>query len=289
MQKNNLLGIGFKLINCLLFPVMSLVILHCSETVPIWQVIFSQTLSGSLITLVVLFLTKTSIPLIINRNDFLLYLGRSLSNLFAMYLWINALGKLGINEATALGYTGPLWVFLMARYIIGEKFNSSILFLIFINMVGMVIILEPKFADMPWEGVAGAMGSILLWSIYEIICKKQTVTQHYILQSFYFLVISTVILAPFVIFKWQAVNFEQVLWLTSTGLIGVANITAIFMAFSLAPLMLLAPFSYTRLVFTVILTAIILKTTPNIQTFIGAAIIMGANLYITYNVKKKEI
>lgn len=289
MQKNNLLGIGFKLINCLLFPVMSLVILHCSETVPIWQVIFSQTLSGSLITLVILFFTKTSIPLTMNRNDFLLYLGRAVSNLFAMFLWINALGKLGINEATALGYTGPLWVFLMARYIIGEKFNSSILALIFINMLGMVIILEPKFADMPWEGVVGAMSSILLWSIYEIICKKQTVTQHYILQSFYFLVISTIILAPFVIFKWQAVNFEQVLWLTSTGLIGVANITAIFMAFSLAPLMLLAPFSYTRLVFTVILTAIILETTPNIQTFIGAAIIMGANLYITYNVKKKEI
>lgn len=289
MNRNNFVGIGFKLLNCLLFPIMSLVILHCTKFAPIWQVIFAQTLFGSIISLIILFFTKTSIPLKMNKKDFLLYLGRALSNLFAMFLWIEALGKLGINEATALGYTGPLWVFLMARYIIGEEFNSRILFLIAINMIGMLIILEPKFANMPWEGIAGALGSIFLWAIYEVICKKQTVNQHYILQSFYFLILSTIILAPFVIGKWQMVDFEQTLWLASTGLIGVANITAIFMAYSLAPLMLLSPFSYTRLVFTVGLTAIIYNTSPNIQTFIGAAIIMGANLYMTYNLKKKEI
>lgn len=89
--------------------------------------------------------------------------------------------------------------------------------------------------------------------------------------------------------KWQTIDLTQTLWLASTGLIGVANITAIFMAYSLAPLMLLAPFSYTRLVFTVILTGIIYQVVPNIQTFIGAAVIMSANLYMTYHIKKKEI
>lgn len=289
MNRNNFIGIGYKLLNCLLFPIMSLVILHCTETVPIWQVIFAQVLFGSIISLIILIATKTKIPFTMNKKDFLLYLGRALSNLFAMFLWIEALSKLGINEATALGYTGPLWVFLMARYVLKEEFNAHILILIAINMVGMLIILEPKFVSMPWEGVAGALGSIFLWAIYEVICKKQTVNQHYILQSFYFLMLSTVILAPFVIGKWQAVDLEQTLWLASTGLIGVANITAIFMAYSLAPLTLLSPFSYTRLVFTVCLTAVIYKIAPNIQTFIGAAIIMGANLYMTYHLKKKEI
>lgn len=289
INKQYLMGVGYKLLNCLLFPIMSLVILYCTKTLPIWQVIFAQTLFGSIISFIILLITKTSIPLTMSKKDFLLYLGRALSNLFAMFLWIEALGKLGINEATALGYTGPLWVFLMARYIIGEKFKSHILILIAVNMLGMLIILEPKFANMPWEGIAGALGSILLWAIYEVICKKQTLNQHYILQSFYFLVLSTVILAPFVVTQWQSVNFEQTLWLASTGLIGVANITAIFMAYSLAPLMFLAPFSYTRLVFTIAITAAIYKIAPNIQTFIGAAIIMSANLYMTYKLNKKEI
>ncbi|MGB4191987.1 MAG: DMT family transporter [Rickettsiales bacterium] len=289
INKNYLLGIGFKLLNCLLFPVMSIVMLECTKTMPLPMVLIAQTFFGAIISLIYLIITKKSISLNMEKKDFLLYVGRALSNMIAMAMWMFSLSKLGVNEATALGYTGPLWVFLMARYIIGEKFRTYILALIAINMIGMYIILEPKFSDLPLEGIAGALGSILLWAIYEVICKKQTANQHYMLQSFYFMTLSTIMLIPFAVTSLQIIDFSQVALLFSVAVIAVANITVIFLAYSLAPLMLLAPFSYTRLVFTVILTAVIYGTMPNIQTFIGAAIIMTANLYMTYYFRKKEI
>lgn len=149
MKQDYLIGIGFKLLNCLLFPVMSLVMLHCAKSMELIQVMFGQTILGTIISLIYLLVTKKQIPLTMPRKDLMLYFGRAVTNLVAMIMWILALGKLGINEATALGYTGPLWVFLMAQYIIGEKFNPKILILIAVNMVGMLIILQPKYMDMP--------------------------------------------------------------------------------------------------------------------------------------------
>lgn len=289
MKKDYFVGISFKLLNCFLFPVMSLVMLKCTETMNLHLVLFSQTFFGMIISLIYLKMTKKAIPLTMPRKDFLLYVGRAVTNLMAMVLWLFALTKLGINEATALGYTGPLWVFLMAQYIIGEKFNSRILTLIAVNMVGMLIILQPKYMNLPWEGVLAALGSIMLWAVYEVICKKQTYNQHYMLQSFYFLSLSSLMLAPFAFNSFNVVSFTELGLLISIGAIAVANITAIFLAYSRAPLMLLSPFSYTRLVFTVILTSLLYNAPANISTFIGAGIIMLANGYMTYNIKKQEL
>jgi drug/metabolite transporter (DMT)-like permease len=288
MNREYLIAIGFKLLNCLLFPVMSLVMLQCIKTIPLMQVFFIQMFLGSIISYLYLQITKQNISLKMDKKDYLLYLARAIANYLAIYLWIFSLAKLGLNEATALGYTGPLWVFLMARYIIGEKFSMKVFFLIAINILGMLIILEPKYVDISWQGAASALGAILLWSIYEIICKKQTSNQHYMLQTFYFMSISTMIMAPLAISNWQAINLQEASMLLLIALIAVTNITVIFIAYSFAPITLLSPFSYARLLFTVFLTAWIQYIVPNNQIFIGAAIIMFANIYFTYNVNFKR-
>jgi len=289
MQKNYLIGVSFKLLNCLLFPVMSFVMLGVAATVPVMEVFFIQAFLGAIISLVYLLLIRHKIPLTMSKKDFMLYIWRALANFVAIYLWIYSLGELGINEATALGYTGPLWVILMARYIIGEKlFNIRILGLLVINIIGMLIILQPKFLDLTWQGVGSALGTILLWSIYEVICKKQTSNQHYMLQSFYFMIVSSVIMLPFALQDWQEINLLQGGLISLTALIAVTNITVIFTAFSFAPLTILAPFSYARLIFTVLLTNWLYFITPDKNLFIGAAMILVANIYLAYNLKKNN-
>jgi len=46
--------------------------------------------------------------------------------------------------------------------------------------------------------------------------------------------------------------------------LGVANVTSIFLAYSFAPMMVVSPFSYARLIFTAILTAVINHAMPSI-------------------------
>ncbi len=289
MNKNYFIGIGFKLLNCLIFPTMSLLMVVSVSLVPIMQVFFLQVFLGAIFSFLFLFVIDAQPSFSMSRRDLFLYLGRSITNLLAMKLWIFALTTTGMNEATALGYTGPLWVFLMARYIIGEKFGFSILGLIFINIIGMLIIIQPKYVDLHWQGIAASLGAILLWSLYEIICKIQTSTQHYMQQTFYFMAISAIIVAPFAYNSWKSLNIQESNMMIVLALLAVANITAIFIAYSHAPITLLSPFSYARLIFTVILTSSLYNIIPAPHTFIGAAVIFLSNGYFIYKINKKSL
>jgi drug/metabolite transporter (DMT)-like permease len=207
-----------------------------------------------------------------------------------MLLWIFAIKHIGINEATALSYTGPFWVFLAARYVIGETFNLESLIATCINMVGVLIILRPNLEDLSFVGIGASVTSILLWVLYETICKKQTSSQHYMLQTFYVFLMAAIITAPFALQKWQPISLETFSVISLLSALSVLNVTSIFIAYLFAPMMIISPFSYARLVFTAILTNLVYHTSPHIEVFIGAAIILIANCWFTYySIRNKKI
>ena len=53
-------------------------------------------------------------------------------------------------------------------------------------------------------------------------------------------------------------------------------------------MMVVSPFSYARLIFTAILTTVIYHTVPHIEVFIGAAIILIANILFAYFASKSK-
>jgi drug/metabolite transporter (DMT)-like permease len=153
-------------------------------------------------------------------------------------------------------------------------------------MLGVLVILQPGLDDITWQGVGASLGSILLWVIYEVICKKQTTTEHYMLQSFYVLVIGVIIMLPFALIQWQPTNSRDWVALSLLAALGLTNITAIFIAYLFAPMMVISPFSYARLVFTALLTAWAHNVIPHINVFIGSMIILIVNFYFAYINKK---
>lgn len=287
MNINYLIGILFKTLNCLLFPTLSLLIIKTTSNLPIIQVFFIQVFLGSLISFLYLKFIKHPIDFYLTKKEIFLYLLRAITNLIAMYLWIFSLQHIAINEATALGYTGPLWVFLMAKYILKEKDKKGTIFLILVNLIGVFIILQPHYDNINIIGVASSIGAILLWSVYEVICRKQTSSQHYMLQTFYFMGISSIISLPIVVNSFQMIQIEELYALIVIALLAVTNITVIFIAYSFAPLTLLAPFSYLRLIFTVILSGFVYNSFPHQNVFIGTAIIMLANIFFLYVINNK--
>jgi len=286
MKQNYSIGIGFKLLNCLLFSTITLVIVHCASFMPVAQVLFARVSLGAVLCLIYLAAIKQKIPLSMPMKDFGFYFARAAISFIAMQMWVFAIKYIGINEATALSYTGPFWVFLAARYLIGEMFNWKSLAAICINMVGVLIILHPSLEDLSFVGVGASIGSILLWVLYETICKKQTSTQHYMLQTFYVCAIATIIIAPFAFSQWQAIDYQTWGILLLLAALGVLNVTSIFIAYSFAPMMIISPFSYARLVFTAILTSWLYQTMPHTEVFIGSAIILAANCGFTHYSKK---
>ena len=289
MKQNNLVGISFKLLNCLLFSTLSLVIIHCVATMPITQVLFARVALGVIICLIYLKIIGQEIHFNFSRRDLFFYVIRAAITFVAMKLWVFAMQHIGITEATALSYTGPFWVFMAARYLIGEAFSWSSLIAIIANMLGVFIVLQPKLEILTWQGVGASLASILLWVLYETICKKQTSNQHYMLQTFYVSLFGSIIMAPFAFYEWQPVNMETLGVFVLLAALGVANITSIFVAYSFASMMAISPFSYARLVFTALLTVWLNHVIPSSNVFIGSVIIFVVNSYLAYKMRVAKV
>ncbi len=287
MKQNNLIGISFKLLNCLLFPTLSLVIIHCVATMPITQVLFARVTLGVIICAIYLKIIGQKIHFNLSRKDYFFYIIRASITFVAMKFWVLAMQRVGVTEATALSYTGPFWIFIAARYLIGEAFSWSSLIAIIANMIGVIIVLQPKLEILSWQGVGASLASLLLWVLYETICKKQTSNQHYMLQTFYVSLFGSIIMAPFAFYEWQPINLETLGVFTLLAALGVANITSIFIAYSFAPMMAISPFSYARLIFTALLTAWLYHANLSANVFIGSAIILGVNSYFAYQINTK--
>lgn len=282
MNKSNFLGIFFKLINCIIFPTMSILLIKAVNVLSQYQVFFIQVAIGTIISFFALMLMRVPFQKLKDTRDYLLYLARAASNLIAINLWIYSLLNLGINEATAISYSGPLWIILIARFFFKEKLSPNILILLAFNIVGMFIIINPKLNDVNILSAISALGAIIFWSIYEVICKIQTSNQHYLQQTFYFMLTSSILLLPLVAMDWETIPINIYPHLFLASALAVVNITVIFLAYSFAPMILLAPFSYMRLIFTAILSFIFFGQTFQIELFIGSAIILTANLLFIF-------
>ena len=285
MNKSNLLGIFFKLINCIVFPTMSILLIKAASVLSQYQVFFIQLLTGSFISFILLKIMKVPFQKNNNIRDYLLYFARAVTNLIALKLWIHSLIHLGINEATAISYSSPLWIIFMARFFLAEKLAPNILILLALNLIGMLIIINPKLDNINIYSAFSALGAIIFWCMYEVICKIQTSKQHYLQQTFYFMSISTILLLPFAINNWSIIPINLFPYLFLASFLAVINITVIFLAYSLAPMVLLAPFGYMRLIFTAILSSIFFNTTITPHIFIGSAIILTTNLLLIFKNK----
>ena len=282
MKQDYLIGISSKLMNCILFSVMTLLIIHSVSFLPVEQVLFFRSSLGIIFCIIYLIIIKQPISFNLSKKDLFFYFIRGIISFVAMQLWVFAIKHIGINEATAISYTGPLWISISARYLLGEIFNLKSLITIAINMAGVIIILNPTIDNLSLIGIGASISSILLWVLYEVICKKQTSNQHYMLQTFYVFIMTSIITLPFAINKWQIVDFEILKILPLISILATMNITSIFIAYKFAPMMIIAPFGYARLIFTALLTSWLYHNTPHIEVFIGAALILITNSTFTY-------
>lgn len=288
MKQNYLIAITSKITNGFLFSVITLMLIHYTKLIPVEQVLFLRSALGVVVSVLFLIILKQPINFKLEKKDIVFYSARGLISFVAMLLWIWAIQYVGVHEATALGYTSPFWVFLSASLVMKERFNKLSLLAIATSMFGVIIVFKPSVDNISFEGIILGIGSIMLWVVYETICKKQTSDQHYMMQSFYVLFFTSIITAPFALTKWQAMDFEtwKIFFVLAT--LSVGNITSIFLAYSYAPMMVVSPFSYMRLIFTAILTAVLYNNVPSKEVFIGAAIILIANSLFAYASSKKN-
>src|SRR5262245_46748069 len=105
-----------------------------------------------------------------------MYLGRSFLAFISMLLSFWGLALMPIAEATALGFTAPLFATISAVIFLGEVVRIRRWTVTIIGFIGALIIIRPGFAELPWAQIL-IISSSALGSLGAVLVKQLTRTE----------------------------------------------------------------------------------------------------------------
>lgn len=114
----------------------------------------------------------------------MVYFKRSVVSVLAMLCWIEAVKHFGANPSILVLYGTPLISVLLASALAAEKLNKQCFIVSMLCYIILCTGLKTEIKTSLYGFTMACLASIL-WACYEIICKKQTKTEHYLAQVFY--------------------------------------------------------------------------------------------------------
>ncbi|MGL1921259.1 MAG: DMT family transporter [Hyphomicrobiales bacterium] len=212
-----------------------------------------------------------------------LQLIRVLFSAFGVQCWIYALANgLPIWQAIALLMTAPFFVTIAASVVLKEHVGIMRFAATFVGFVGGMIILEPwsdAFTPLALLPVAAAA----FWAGASIIVKMLTPTESPASITMYLLLLLTPInfgLAAIDGFTLPEVDMLPLLIMA--GVLTAVAQGAYVMAYKMADAAYVQPFDHVKLPFNVILGAAVFGWAPTGNLWVGAALIVGASLFIMW-------
>jgi drug/metabolite transporter (DMT)-like permease len=200
----------------------------------------------------------------------------------AMGLNFLAMILLPLAEATAIGFTVPIFATVLAALVLGERTGRWRWGAVAAGFLGVLLIVQPGSGDVPVTGAAVAIAAALLTASVTIVIRRLGATEKTSTTVFWFAVSSLVPLGLLML-RYGTMHDAQT-WGILAGMAlagGLAQLT-LTGALRLAPVALVMPMDYTSLLWATLLGIWIFSELPTPWTWVGAPIIIASGLVIVW-------
>ncbi|MDH3239555.1 MAG: DMT family transporter [Alphaproteobacteria bacterium] len=218
-------------------------------------------------------------PSIVRSDCWHLHLGRGLFGGVGQICVYFALTYLPLAVVTAVTYTRPLWLVVLAVLFLGESVRWRRWTAIAVGFMGVLIVARPSLEGLGFP-LAVLVFSTLCHSSAHVFLKKATAVDRPTTIVFYYLVISTLVGAVPTVFVWVTPTPEQFGWLALTGVLYVAGQGFITLGFRAGEATAITPFDYVRLLYAIAFDIVLFSHYPDVWTIVGSIVIVGSTLYI---------
>ncbi|MDX1434751.1 MAG: DMT family transporter [Gammaproteobacteria bacterium] len=199
----------------------------------------------------------------------------------AVMLWFYAMANIPIAQVTAIGFTAPIFTALGAAWFLGERLHGPRIAAIVMGFVGTLVIIRPGIVEVEL-GALAQLAAAPLFACSFVVAKKLTETESDVAIVSYMAVFVTLALLPPALLVWRAPSAAELGWLLATATLATAGHYTLTRALRAAELTLLQPFAFLQLVWATLLGAWLFGENPEIWTWIGGAIVVGAATYIAH-------
>jgi drug/metabolite transporter (DMT)-like permease len=276
LQTPALRGILLMCISTVAFSVMHGLVRFVSEVLPPFQIAFFRNVFGLAFLLPLLMRSRFAI---LRTQRIGLHALRGVINIVAMLMFFTALSISPLAKVTALSFTAPIFMAILAVLVLGERFRVYRWLAILFGFLGMLIILRPGLVAID-TGALLVTGSAALWAVAMVLIKILSRTD----SSLTIVAYMGIFLGIFSIFPalwvWQPFGLETLGWMVLIGLFGSIAQMALSQSLKETDPTALMPFDFLKLIWTALIGAWFFGEVPDIYTWIGAAVIFSSGLFI---------
>ena len=205
---------------------------------------------------------------------------RTLCELFGALFFVLAIALTPLSSASAIIQVMPLLVTIGAAIFFKEKVGWRRWTAVFVGFLGVLLILRPGFGNFMPASIFALLGATFLagrdLATRAIEVKLPSVTIS--LYAFLAFGVSGIMLIPFSS-EMLLPSSNEILYFAGASAFGVIAYYSIVIAARTGEMSVISPFRYSRLVFAMLLSIIVLSERPDMMTLLGASIIVASGVY----------
>ncbi len=283
-------GVLFMFFSALLSALNGAVAKMLGEDLSALEIVFFRNLFGVVFILITLRHTPTRL----SGGKPLLLLWRGVFGFSALLLFFYTITRIPLGEAITLNKTSPLFVAILAFFILHEKLSRLGIVALIIGFLGVILITKPGGADVGLPHLLGLIGGFLAAAAYTTIRKiKHIYDSRMIVLSF----MTTGVLIPLLLFaiatQYAPKELDFLLapfiiprtphtWmlLTIIGITATLSQWLLTKAYSTTNAGIIGIASYTVIPFSIFFGTLLGDPWPDFYTLTGIILIVASGLLV---------
>lgn len=249
-----------------------------SARLPATQILFSIGFGGALITLVLAIVLSVNLAdkILLNKH----VISRTIADLFGALSFTSAMVLIPMSLLASILQATPLFVTLGAAILLGEKVGWRRWSAIFIGFLGVIIILQPGYGSFQLASLLG-LAAVLCLALRDVVTRDMATEIPTLTVTFYACLAmgsAGFIAYPFFGPPIMPTTYEAII-LICAAIIGLTGYFLLVLATRKGDVSVIAPFRYSRLLFSLGLASLILGEKLTLPILLGGLLVVSSGIY----------
>lgn len=281
MNKNK--GIQYIILSAFCFALMNTFV-KLSGDISSIQKSFFRNLVALIFALIVL--KKSNEGIKFKKGNLSYLIIRSVFGTIGILCNFYAIDHLMLSDASMLGKLSPFFTIIFSLLFLKEKMSLFQFVSIIIAFIGSLFIIKPSFSNpalIPsMIGVLGAMGAGAAYTTVRFLGQRG---ERGPMIVFFFSTFSCLSVVPYLIFNFEPMTLQQIVYLLLAGLAAAGGQFSITAAYSYAPAKDISVYDYSQVIFAAILGLFLFQQIPDYLSIMGYLIIFAISLIMFIKTK----
>jgi drug/metabolite transporter (DMT)-like permease len=284
-MSGRLSGAHFAILAFLLFSLATAGVKQIGNDLPTFEIAFFRFLLGVIVLGCV---APSSLRLLVPKSAIGLYIARSLLGCAWIACSFYATPLLPLANVTALGYTSPLILAVLAGIVLRERIPVLRWVAIALGFTGVLIVARPE-AHAPLSPALIILGGCICAAIGDLIVRVLAKTQSAQAITASYFGLSTLMFLPVVLFIWRTPSVLDWWLLAVVGVFGALAQLALAESLKRTAASIVAPFAYTSLAWAVLIGWFAWGERPTLSGIGGGLLTIADAAFVWVSTRKTKI